>query len=310
MPVLLVRHLTTYVYRQPVQLGQHRLMVRPRESHDQRMLDASLQITPTPATLRWTHDVFSNSVALATFAGRTPELRVESTVRLLHTPVCSAAFDMDPGAEHYPFSYDPADLPDLARSMERGHADPDRVLDRWARGFCRREGVGTHDLLVDMTHEIRRTLTYVARPEAGTQTPLQTLKLGRGTCRDFAVLMMEAVRSLGFAARFVSGYIHSPARASSRNRGGGSTHAWVQVFLPGAGWVEFDPTNGIVGNRDLVRVAVARDPHQAVPLSGTWTGFPSDYLRMEVEVDVTASAADDPQPLPLLLATLGQDQAS
>jgi transglutaminase-like putative cysteine protease len=119
---------------------------------------------------------------------------------------------------------------------------------------------------------------------------VRTLKVGSGTCRDFALLMMEAVRSLGLAARFVSGYLYSPGRDRGGHVGGGSTHAWVRVYLPGAGWVEFDPTNGIVGNRDLIRVAVARDPGQALPLHGTWTGFPSDSLGMAVEVSVTSTA--------------------
>ena len=109
-----------------------------------------------------------------------------------------------------------------------------------------------------------------------------TLALGRGTCRDFALLMMEAVRCLGMAARFVSGYLYVPDKDGTTHFGGGSTHAWCQVYLPGAGWVEFDPTNGIVGNRDLIRVAVARDPRQAVPLSGTFSGSRSDSLGMDV----------------------------
>lgn len=129
--------------------------------------------------------------------------------------------------------------------------------------------------------------TYLRREEPGTQDPISTLQMGTGSCRDFALLMMEAVRSLGLAARFVSGYLYVPAKDGG-HVGGGATHAWVEVYLPGAGWMEFDPTNGIIGNRDLIRVAVVRDPRQAVPLSGTWTGDPSDLIGMDVEVDVTA----------------------
>ena len=145
---------------------------------------------------------------------------------------------------------------------------------------------------LDYLEAIRGEFAYVARQEAGVQEPLRTLRMGSGTCRDFAVLMIEALRSLGFAARFVSGYLHSPGALPTAYRGGGNTHAWVQVFLPGAGWIELDPTNGIVGNRDLIRVAVVRDPRQAVPLSGTWIGFPADSLGMQVEVNVTA----EPEP--------------
>jgi transglutaminase-like putative cysteine protease len=102
---------------------------------------------------------------------------------------------------------------------------------------------------------------------------------------------MEAARSMGFAARFVTGYIYVPDRDGPGWLGGGSTHAWCQVYLPGSGWVEFDPTNGIVGNRDLIRVAVARNPDQAIPLSGVYWGDQDDDLGMEVEVNVKTESA-------------------
>jgi len=179
-------------------------------------------------------------------------------------------------------------MPDLLRSIERQYLDPEHEIDRWARQFLRHDGrTDTTEMLAVMTHAIRQELTYVAREESGIQDPVRTLRLGSGSCRDFAVLMMEAVRSLGLAAHFVSGYLYVPEGGSNRRVGGGATHAWLRVYLPGAGWVEFDPTNGIVGNHDLIRVAVVRDPRQAVPVSGTWTGFPSDALGMTVEVQVT-----------------------
>jgi transglutaminase-like putative cysteine protease len=128
----------------------------------------------------------------------------------------------------------------------------------------------------------------MSREESGVQDPIKTLRTGSGSCRDFAVLMMEAVRSLGLAARFVTGYLYLPEDRRAERVGGGATHAWMEVYVPGAGWVEFDPTNGIIGNHDLIRVAVVRDPRQAVPISGTWTGSPSDDLGMTVEVEVTA----------------------
>jgi transglutaminase-like putative cysteine protease len=294
VPVLTVRHLTTYRYRQPVAFGEHRMMFRPREGHDQRLLEARLEIAPEPSDLRWLHDVFGNSVAIARFAGRAQELRFESVVRLDHSPAHELDFRLDESARTWPFCYGVDDLPDLARSIERQHPDPEREVERWVRGFARGDGGprGTLDMLADMTRAVKRDFAYVARREHGIQEPTRTLKTRSGTCRDFAVLMIEAVRSLGLAARFVSGYIYSPGRdRGGQHVGGGSTHAWVRVYLPGAGWVEFDPTNGIVGNRDLVRVAVARDPRQAVPLQGTWTGFPADSLGMTVEVAVTSDEA-------------------
>jgi transglutaminase-like putative cysteine protease len=292
MPVLNVRHVTTYRYKQPVSFGEHRIMFRPRDSYDQRLIEAAIEITPEPSDLRWIHDVFGNCVAIARFGHRALELRFVCTIRLDHSPVNALDFRIDEHARTYPFAYGAEEMPDLIRCIERQYLDPDHELDRWARQFLRRDGrTDTHELLTAMTHAIRQQFTYVARAEKGVQTPLQTLKLGSGSCRDFAVLMMEAVRSLGFAARFVSGYLYGAERGGDGHIGSGSTHAWVQVYVSGAGWIEFDPTNGIVGNRGLIRVAVARDANQAVPLYGTWTGFPSDNVGMSVEVEVTADAA-------------------
>jgi len=291
MPVLTVRHVTTYRYRAPVAFGEHRMMLRPREGHDQRLFEARLDITPKPASLRWLHDVYGNSVAIARFAGRAKELVFDSEVRLDHRPHNALDFQIEDYARTFPFAYGMEEVPDLARSIERHWRDDERAVDRWARRFLRRDGpTGTLDLLEAMTHGIKRELTYIPRHERGIQDPAKTLKLGSGTCRDFAVLMMEAARSLGLAARFVSGYLYSPGGDGEARVGGGATHAWARVYLPGAGWVEFDPTNGIVGNRDLIRVAIARDPAHALPLSGTWTGFPSDSLGMTVDVAVTSEA--------------------
>ena len=290
MSILTVRHVTTYRYKQPVSFGEHRMMLRPRDSYDQRLLDAQLLISPEPVSLRWMHDVFGNCVAIARFAGRATELRVESLIRLDHSPRNALDFQIEEHAQTYPFSYSVEEMPDLLRSIERQYPDPHHELERWVRQFLRKDGAtNTRELLSGITHAIKREFTYVARSQMGTQEPLKTLKLGSGTCRDFAVLMIEAVRALGLAARFVSGYLYSPGSDGQGRVGGGATHAWVQVYVPGAGWMELDPTNGIIGNRDLIRVAVVRDSRQAVPLSGDWTGFPSDHLGMTVEVDVTSN---------------------
>jgi transglutaminase-like putative cysteine protease len=286
MPVLTISHVTHYKYRQPVSFGEHRIMVRPRESYDQRLIEARLDIDPAPTGLRWLHDVFGNSVAIARFGARAKSLRFESFVRLEHAPVRREHVAVESYAERYPFTYASEDMPDLLRSIERQHYDPYRVIDTWARRFVRDDGAtDTVGMLSDITAAIKRDFTYVPRHEKGTQTPIETLTKRQGTCRDFAVLMIEAVRALGFAARFVSGYVYNPSRGEGRV-GGGNTHAWVRVFLPGSGWVEFDPTNGIVGNRGLVRVAIARDPQQAVPLSGTWSGMPSSSEGMKVDVEI------------------------
>ena len=294
MPVLSIAHITTYAYHQPVTFGEHRLMVRPRESYDQRLLDTRIDIDPVPADLRWLHDVFGNAVAVACFEGTATALRIAAHATLDHRPSAVDAFALETYARRYPFTYSSEDMPDLIRSIERQHHDPERIVDRWARGFIGDEGrIETTVLLAGMTRAIRRDFTYVGRSEPGTQSPVETLARRAGTCRDFAVLMIEAARALGLAARFVSGYVYDPDRRDDVT-GGGNTHAWVNVFLPGSGWVEYDPTNGIVGNRGLIRVAVARDPYHVVPLSGTWTGFPGSDAGMDVSVTVTV----DPEEVP------------
>ncbi len=292
MPILAVRHLTRYRYRKPVRFGEHRMMFRPREGHDQHILSETLVITPQPVSLRYMHDVFGNSLGVARFAEAADSLTFESTVELDHRP---EPLDGDDAAEaRFPVAYSAEDMPDLLRSIEREHLDPEGELERWARRFVGAEGgTGALELLAAMTRAIHAELRYEARLEVGTQTPLETLRLGSGSCRDFAVLMIEAARSLNFAARFVSGYVYGAKRNGVRRVGGGHTHAWVRVYLPRCGWVEFDPTNGIVGSTDLIRVAVSRDPRQALPLSGAWTGSAADYLGMDVEVDVRAA---EPRP--------------
>jgi transglutaminase-like putative cysteine protease len=291
MRVLSIRHVTTYRYARPVLFGDHHLMLRPRDSHDLRLLETRLTITPEPAAIRWMHDVFSNSVTVVSFDAPADVLSITSSMRLEHfetsgEPDCPLA----PYAETYPFSYSADEIPDLNRSIERHYPDPEHEVDRWAKRFLLAEGpTDTLAMLTSMTKAIQREgFTYMARPTKGCQTPVETLHLKSGSCRDFALLMMEAARALGLAARYVSGYIYVPT--ARPHLGGGATHAWLQIYLPGAGWMEFDPTNGIVGNRDLIRVAVVRDPSQAILVAGTWTGAPNDYRGMEIEVSVTAES--------------------
>jgi transglutaminase-like putative cysteine protease len=280
-------------------------MVRPRESYDQHLIDATLAIDPLPREVRWLQDVFGNSVAIASFDRQSTRLVIDSRVHMEHRPAELQHVDIEDYARTYPFTYSAEDMPDLLRSIERQHHDPLRQIDGWARRFVGGGQTDTLRLLSDMTTAIRREFTYVARPEKGTQTPIETLARRKGTCRDYAMLMIEAVRALGFAARFVSGYVYDPTGRDGRV-GGGNTHAWVRVYLPGSGWVEFDPTNGIIGNQGLIRVAIARDIYQAVPISGTWSGFPGSFLDMTVGVDVAVvpspprspSVALSKEPLP------------
>jgi transglutaminase-like putative cysteine protease len=305
-----VRHLSIYRYSEPVDFGEHRMMFRPRSSHDLRLVTTQLKITPEPARLRWLHDVFDNSVAVATFDTQATELSFESEVTIEHVESPQPDYALEPYAATFPFAYTNEEASDLVNARNR--PDPDGDVDAWARRFVTPgETIGTMALLRAMTKEINDDFKYVRRTEKGVNRPADTLRLHSGSCRDFAVLMMDAVRSLGLAARFVSGYIYVPDHDAPREaapaapaaakdeskedskattptaRGGGATHAWLQIFLPGAGWVDFDPTNSIVGNRHLIRVAVAWDYHQALPLWGTWNGEPGSFRGLDVEVSVT-----------------------
>ncbi|PDV89777.1 transglutaminase [Rhizobium sp. H4] len=292
MTIFSVRHITAYRYRRDVDFGEHRLMFRPRDSFDQRLIEASLTTYPEQSHVRWIHDVFGNCVALVDFSRPSSELRFETWITLDHTPQLAPDIRIDEAALTYPFSYDKDEIADLAPAMQRHYPDPGDEIGRWARRFVRLgHPTETGHLLMTLCYAIRESFVYARRHEHGTQAPLETLHLRSGTCRDFALLMMEAARTLGLAARFVSGYVYVPDRDGSTVLGGGSTHAWCQIYLPGAGWAEFDPTNGIVGNHDLIRVAVARDPRQAVPLSGSYDGDGSDFESMTVQVNVTTQQA-------------------
>jgi transglutaminase-like putative cysteine protease len=303
MFALSLRHTTRYSYGKSVGFGEHRMMFRPREGLDQRVIASRLIIVPEPVELRFTQDVFGNWVGLARFDAQANELTFDSHVMLEHTPTFAAEASSDvirPLAARFDGYGD--DEADLSRSIRMHFPDPDGRLQRWASRFLSRHGpTSVLAALSAMTQAIRGEFRYAQRLQGACQPPLETLRLRRGSCRDFAVLMMEAARSLGLAARFCSGYIYcgdaatsairsgtpeSTSITGSARRGGGHTHAWVNVYLPSCGWIEFDPTNGIVGNADLVRVAVVRDPRQAAPLTGAYFGAAEDFLGMEVMVDV------------------------
>lgn len=293
MAVIRVTHQTVYRYAEPVGFSEHRFMCRPRDSHDLRLLDTGITISP-PATVRWVHDPFGNSVLVATFQGQADTLSFESTFLAEHYPADPDVTLVEPYAERLPFSYDASEVPDLARMIERHHPDPRHKLDAWVREVQSEAGTDhTLDLLIAITRAIKQRFRYAARDEEGTQLPAETLERGEGSCRDFALFMMEAVRGLGLAARFVSGYLVDDAVIDGEEGklGGGATHAWCEVYLPGAGWIPFDPTNAIIGGRNLLRVAVARDPSRAAPLTGGYVGPPEAYLGMRVSVRVQVETA-------------------
>ncbi|MET0651359.1 MAG: transglutaminase family protein [Hyphomicrobiaceae bacterium] len=284
-----VKHVTEYTYRNPVGLLRHRLMVRPDDSHDLKLHGAELKVEPQPASVRWKHDAFDNSICFLEWpqALATDRLRIVSALDITHHPDGPPLpkYSVDAVAKQFPFSYAQDEIPELARLAERQMPDPERKVDAWARRTVAEAGsTNTLDVLEAMTRAIQQDFRYGARHEEGTQSAAQTVELGTGTCRDFAVLMMEALRSFGLATRFVTGYLYDDT--SGTTRGGGSTHAWCDVYLPGAGWVEYDPTNGLIAGANLIRVGVTREASQALPISGGFVGNAGDSIGMHVDVSV------------------------
>jgi transglutaminase-like putative cysteine protease len=264
MQILSIRHITTYHYTKPVAFGEHRLMLRPRNGGGQKVLKSEINITPAPLRLTWSQDIFGNHVAIARFDDRSDQLRFVNNIRLDHAPISFNEADIEESARFYPFAYAAEDRLELKRFRQPRAARNE--IDRWSASFFREgRSVGTHEFLVGLTDAISRGFKHVSRHQKGVQDPVRTLELGSGSCRDLAVLMIAALRSRGFAARFVSGYVHL-ADDDDDDFVGGNMHAWVQVYVPGPGWVDFDPSSGVVGNQNLIRVAVAHHPREAIPL--------------------------------------------
>lgn len=257
-------------------------MLRPRESHELRLVSSGIAIHP-PAILSWAQDVFGNTIATANFSTDSDRLTIESTATLDLTTGAWPVFPIAARAISYPFSYSEEERNDLGALLEPQYPDATGGLWAWAASFVRSNPTDTLALLKDLNAGISATASYQARENEGTQTPTRTLDLGQGCCRDFAVLFAEAARSLGFGARIVSGYMFNPAYPC----GDGTTHAWAEVFVPGAGWITFDPTNRQTGGFNLIPVAVARDLGQAMPVSGTFSGASDDLRGLSVSVRVT-----------------------
>ncbi|SEO17957.1 transglutaminase family protein [Palleronia pelagia] len=289
MPSVTITHTTQYQYGTEVPLGPHRLMLRPRETRDLILTSFDLKISPE-ARIDWSHDVAGNAVATARFDTNTKMLLIRSCARVnLHAPVWPV-FPIAAAAASYPFVYAPDDWTDLGALAVPQYADDTGRLSRWVERFVMARPTDTLSLLKDIGNGITAGISYQSRETEGTQGPLETLDRGWGSCRDFAVLFAEAVRTLGFGARLVSGYLFNPSGNQIGSDHSGSTHAWVEVFVPGAGWIPFDPTNRSVGSTNLIPVAVARRIEQVAPISGSFHGKPSDVLSMEVSVDVEDTA--------------------
>jgi transglutaminase-like putative cysteine protease len=282
---LTIRHYTRYQYRREVMLQPHRLIVTPRDSGELTTVRRSLDCVP-PAEISWNIDVFGNLIATASFAEPSTELMIVSEAIVDHMAPEWPVYPISPDAQSYPFTYALDDVVDLG-----GLAQPDWLtpggqdVGAWARAFVLGLQTDSLSLLKDLNIGVLGDIRYRVRDEEGTQSPAETLKLGSGSCRDIAALFIEAARHLGFGARAVSGYLFDPVQT---DEDAGSTHAWAEVFMPGAGWIAFDPSHQTMGGSNLIPVAYARLNRQIMPVSGGYIGAADDFERMGVAVRVTA----------------------
>jgi transglutaminase-like putative cysteine protease len=287
LTVLSIRHKTVYRFGSQVSLNPHRLLLRPREGRDLRLLSNLIHITPL-SELTWAQDVFGNSVAMASFTGSTDSLVVESSSEVELTSTAWPVFPVSASAIFYPFRYTDEEWIDLgALATPQYHDAADATRD-WARSFVLGTSTDTLSLLKDLNQGVTRRIRYEARDAEGTQSPDETLQLGIGTCRDMATLLVDAARLLGFGSRIASGYLYDRGMSRVGSAGSGSTHAWAEIYVPGAGWIAFDPTNRSVGGHNVIPVAVARNIRQVMPVSGSYAGPPSSAAGMTVEVNVSA----------------------
>lgn len=275
-----ILHNTDYHYRVPIVLGPHRALVRPREGHDVHIADARLEIEPQ-AQVRWLRDIYGNSIAVLTFHEPTQHFSLRSDVTVVFHDNGPAECLLEPSAALYPFQYNANEQIEIVPYRLPSYPHDGDAVQNWLLDLYRPgQVVNTWELLSNLNTRIFESFQYRYRPEYGVQLPCTTLDLGSGSCRDYAVFMMEAARHWGFAARFVTGYIQM---AEGQH---GATHAWTEIYLPGAGWRGYDPTNNKVAGAEHVSVAVAREQDKASPLSGAWSGPGDAFERMDVSVQV------------------------
>lgn len=276
-----IEHTTQYDYPQSVELLPHTLHLRPREGHDIRIESSRLSITPEFA-IRWQRDVYGNSVAVVTFQAPSNQLIITSEVCIEHYEDQPLDFMLEDHAKQFPFNYNPMEQIDLVSYQLAVFPQDFKALRDWLADVYRPGAlVETTALLEGINAKIRSQLQYTIREEPGVQSPTQTLALGRGSCRDFATLFVEACRYMGMASRFVSGYlVTDPAGAHA------STHAWAEVYLPGSGWRGFDPTIGKLASGDNIAIAVHRHPEAVPPIAGSFVGPTSPRPAMSVKVQV------------------------
>ena len=273
-------HRTYYNYSASVNLGAHNLLLRPREDHELRIESFALKCTPQ-ADILWHRDVEDNSVAIANFKDPTRQLTIESEIIIKQYNESPLNFIVADYALSYPFEYKPDDKFLLSPYMELPDLETRRLLNDWIFNIYKSsEQIETYSLMQRIASHIYTSMSYTVREEPGVQSVQETLSLGSGSCRDFALFFMECVKCLGLASRFVSGYLYAPLMSNQI----GSTHAWAEVFIPGGGWKGFDPTIGDIVGKDHIPIAVARLAEAVPPISGSFSGVAESTLDVGVWV--------------------------
>jgi transglutaminase-like putative cysteine protease len=275
-----IQHLTEYLFSAPVTFNPHKLLIRPREGHDVRIESSKLVISPAYST-KWQRDVFDNSLAVVSFKEPSHRLTISSEVVIQHFEQAPFDFMLEDYAISYPFNYADSERTDLLAYQQLVFLNDQSAINNWLLQF-NYLGMNTFSMLMMLNQNISNQFRYQMREEPGVQSPAYTLEHRSGSCRDYATLVIEACRCLGLASRFVSGYLHAPAT----EEGHASTHAWVEVYLPGTGWKGFDPTSGEVTSSKHIAVAVARNPEAVPPISGSFIGLDSNKPTMHVDVKV------------------------
>ena len=280
MSRLRIEHDTIYSYRRPVSFGQHRLVLRPREGHDLRVESMSLQIFPAHR-LVWARDVYSNSVAIVDFTTEADRLEVRSNIIVDRTEKFPREDPHVPWRIPWPVFYDERELPITAGYQVGSYPEDQQQIREWMRAHdCLTCPVDAEAMLMCLCTLINSQIKYQRRMVKGVQSPSQTLAIRTGSCRDMAVLMMDAARLLGLAARFASGYLDCPAAEAGR----AAMHAWTEVYLPVLGWRGFDPTIGEPCSLKHIVVGVSHHPRGVMPISGMFSGDAADYIEMHAPV--------------------------
>ncbi len=279
MSSLRLIHETHYQYHRPVRFGPHRLILRPREGHDLQVERMELTIEPA-FSMEWSRDVFGNSVALVDFLAEASDLRIISRVDLRRGEMPRLA-ERSAALVSYPIIYDELETTMATAYLFSIYPGETVAVGAWVKSaIVSADPADAMSIVAILNRAVKQQIRYTRRDEKGVQSPLQTLNLGTGSCRDMATLLMEGCRTLGIASRFSSGYLDCAASLA----GNASTHAWTEVYLAGRGWTGFDPTLGEQTSRKHITIGLSNHPRGVMPISGRFYGTSADYIGMNVAV--------------------------